>query len=106
MKIYIYYIKYKCFAYLPYLNIHEDFYLLLNKIDVLKKLSIILEKLENNNFEIFDKFMDFLENNRSHFNITKNDIKLMKCVFKFYFSYKEIVNNIKMSPNPYFFHAY
>ena len=86
---------YKCFAYLPYLIIHEDFYLLLNKIDVLNELSIILEKLENNNFDTFDKFMDFLEINRNHFNITKNDIKLMKCVLRFYFSYKEIVNNIK-----------
>ena len=87
---------YKCFAYLPYLIIHEDFYLLLNKIDVVNELSIIIEKLENNNFEIFDKFIDFLEINKSQFNITKNDIKLMKCVIKFYLNNEAIDNDIKI----------
>jgi hypothetical protein len=72
---------YKCFAYLPYLVMDNTYYLL-NKIDVTSELIFILDKYENSNFEIFDKFMDFLEKNIKQFNLTANDIKLMKLVVK------------------------
>ena len=86
---------YKCFAYLPYLIIDRVYYLL-NKIDVTYELAIILDKYENNKYEIFDKFMDFLEKNKSQFNVTSNDIMLMKSVFKGYFSSDLIKKNIEV----------
>lgn len=76
---------YKCFAYLPYLIINRT-YFILNKINVMYELAIILEKIENNKYIIFDKFMDFLSQYNNDFNLTTNDIKLMKCVFKGNFS--------------------
>ena len=85
---------YKCFAYLPFLIINRNYYLL-NKINVAKELSLILEKYENNSYDIFDKFMDFLLMNNSQYNITTNDIKLMRSIFKCYFSSNFIKNNIE-----------
>ena len=76
---------YKCFAYLPYLIINES-YNLLNKIDVTSEIDMLLDKFEDNKYEIFDKFMDFLEMNQKIFKITSSDIKLMKYVMKIYFS--------------------
>ena len=84
---------YKCFAYLPSL-IMERIYYLLNKIDVPYELSIILDKCENNKYNIFDDFMKFLNNHKNQFNITSNDIELMKCSFKGYFSSNVIKENI------------
>ena len=43
-------------------------YFLLNKINVMYELSIILEKIENNKYIIFDKFMDFLLQYNTDFN--------------------------------------
>ena len=76
---------YKCFAYLPYLIINES-YNLLNKIDVTSEIDMLLDKFEDNKYEIFDKFMDFLEMNQKIFKITSSDIKLMKYVLKIHFS--------------------
>ena len=75
---------YKCFAYLPFLIIEKSYYLL-NNIDVVNELVILLDEFEYNRFDTFDKFIDFLKNNRKQFNVTLNDIELMKYVFKFYF---------------------
>ena len=85
---------YKCFAYLPVLIMDRDYYLL-NKINVAYELSLILEKYENNSYDIFDKFMNFLLINNSQYNITTNDIKLMRSIFKCYFSSNLIQNNIE-----------
>ena len=71
---------YKCFAYLPYSIIDRNYYLL-NKIDVTNELSILNDEYDNKNSENFDEFMDFLYKNKYQFNITYNDILLMKCVF-------------------------
>ena len=76
---------YKCFAYLPYLIINKAINLL-NKIDVTSEIDMLLDKFEDNKYEIFDKFMDFLEMNQKIFKITSSDIKLMKYVMKIYFS--------------------
>ena len=86
---------YKCFAYLPYLIIEGSYYLL-NKIDVTKELDILLES-ENNNYEIFDQFMNFVEINKEQFHVTKNDIRLMQSVLKCHFSshiFKENIENL------------
>ena len=85
---------YKCFAYLPYLIIDRTYYLL-NKIDVTEELNLFLEKFENLKFHTFDKFIDFLLNNKSLFNLTSNDINLMKYVLKSAFSYDLIKENIE-----------
>ena len=73
---------YKCFAYLPYLIINRT-YNLLNKIDVINELEILLN--EDNNSMNFDRFMDFLENNKKDFNATTNDIELMKNTINLFF---------------------
>ena len=86
---------YKCFAYLPSL-IMNGIYYLLNKINVNYELGIILEKFENNEYKIFDEFMNFLNTNKNIFNITSNDIKLMKCVLKGFFSSDVIKENINI----------
>ena len=85
---------YKCFAYLPFLVIDRT-YFLLNKINVANELSLILEKYENNSYDTFDEFMNFLLINKSQYNITSNDIKLMKCIFKCFFSSNLIKKNIE-----------
>ena len=72
---------YKCLAYLPYL-ILDWTYLLLKTINVKFEVSWMTEDFDNGNFKKFDEFMKFLDINKKHFNITGNDIKLMKCVFQ------------------------
>ena len=84
---------YKCFAYLPNLIIHRHYYLL-SKIDLVNELDMFLDKFENNKYDIFDKFMLFLKNNKSEFNLTLNDIELMTFVFKNYFSSNLITEDI------------
>ena len=42
------------------------------------ELELMLYEFDNSEFEIFDKFMNFLQNNKKHFNVTSNDIELMK----------------------------
>ena len=76
---------YKCFAYLPYLIIIKT-YNLLNKIDVTSEIDMLLDKFEDNKYEIFNEFMDFLEINQKIFKVTSSDIKLMKYVLKIRFS--------------------
>ena len=89
---------YKCFAYLPNLNIQKHYYLL-NKIDVAKQLEILLDKFENNKCDIFDKFMIFLKNNKKVFNLTLNDILLISSVFKSYFSSESIIEEEEHNNN-------
>lgn len=72
---------YKCYAFLPYLIIDRS-YSFFCKIDVTNEISLILHKLEDSSFTIFDKFMNFLLTYKNNFNLTKNDIKLMKYVVK------------------------
>ena len=89
---------YKCFAYLPYLIINKSYYLL-NKIDVSSEIFMLLQKFENSKYEIFDKFMDFLEINQKQFKVTSSDIKLMKNVLKIYFSddfYRQNINKLNV----------
>ena len=54
---------YKCFAYLPYVTLDRSSFIL-NKIDVTKEIDIILDKFENNRYDIFNQFMEFLEKNK------------------------------------------
>ena len=89
---------YKCFAYLPYLII-ENTYHLLNKIDVTNEISMINEKYENSNSGVFDEFINFLKLHKYEFNITTNDIILMKWVIYGHFAYNatkniEIIDNL------------
>ena len=86
---------YKCFAYLPYSIIDRTYYLL-NKIDVNYEVAVMTDELDNSEFKIFDQFMNFLNNNKNEFNITGNDIRLMKCAFKGYFSSDLIQKDIKI----------
>ena len=73
---------YKCFAYLPSFWL-DNTYHLLNKINVAYELAILSDKCDDNN--TFDEFMDFLNNHKKEFNISSNDIKLMKSVFNGYY---------------------
>ena len=86
---------YKCFAFLPYSIMNRTYYLL-NKIDVTNELAIILEKYENNKYIISDKFFDFLKKNKTQFNVTSNDIELMQCILKAYFSSDAIKKDIEI----------
>ena len=86
---------YKCFAYLPYLIMNRNYYLL-NKIDVSLEIAVMLDELDDGEFQIFDKFMDFLEKNKNQFHVTDNDIKLMKCTLKAYFNPEEIKEDIEI----------
>ena len=89
---------YKCFAYLPYLIIKKTYYLF-NKIDVSSEIFMLLQKFENSKYEIFDKFMDFLEINQKQFKVTSSDIKLMKNVLKICFSndfYRQNINKLNV----------
>ena len=86
---------YKCFAFLPYSVMNRTYYLL-NKIDVTNELAIILEKYENNKYIISDKFFDFLKKNKTQFNVTSNDIELMQCILKAYFSSDAIKKDIEI----------
>ena len=74
---------YKCFAYLPNMIIHRIYYLL-SKIDVVNELNILSDKY--NLYETFDKFMNFIKDNKNVFNVTLNDIQLMTFVYKNYFN--------------------
>ena len=84
---------YKCFAYLPSFLL-DNTYHLLNKINVAYELAILLDKCDDNN--TFDEFMDFLNNHKKEFNISSNDIKLMKSVFNGYFYSEQIEENIEI----------
>ena len=86
---------YKCFAYLPY-SIMSYSYSLLNKIEVNHELAIMFDYLDNDkDFETFKKFLDYLTSNKEKFNVTMNDIKLMKNVILIYFKRDYYKKNIK-----------
>ena len=78
-KLYLF----KCFAYLPFAIINGN-YFILNKINISYEIA---DYLDNNdqNFSNFNNFMSNLEENNQDYNLTKNDIKLMKTVFSAYF---------------------
>ena len=83
---------YKCFAYLPF-PIIEQTYCLLNKIDVTKEIDILNNEYDDKNSGKFDKFIIFLENHKYQFDISHNDLLLMKCVIYNQFTPKEIAKN-------------
>ena len=83
---------YKCFAYLPFPIIGHD-YSLLNKIDVTKEIGILFDEYDDKNFGNFDEFITFLENHKYQFDISHNDLLLMKCVIYNQFAPKEIAKN-------------
>ena len=85
MKIYIDYIYINVLLIYLY-SIMDNLYYLLNKIDVTYELALMLDEFDNSEFEIFDKFMNFLQNNKKHFNVTSNDIELMKYTLKCFFN--------------------
>ena len=73
----------KCFAYLP--NYIDDWnYKLFGKIDVIYELVGILD-LEDSNLDKHQLFFDLLYKQREKYNLSENDINLMKGVFFCYF---------------------
>ena len=60
MKIYIDYIYINVLLVYLY-SIMDNLYYLLNKIDVTYVLTLMLDEFDNSEFEIFDKFMNFLQ---------------------------------------------
>ena len=60
MKIYIDYIYINVLLIYLY-SIMDNLYYLLNKIDVTYELALMLDEFDNSEFEIFDKFMNFLQ---------------------------------------------
>ena len=66
----------KCFAYLPNYIIDWDLKLF-DIIDVVYELAQILD-LEDNNLEKHQKFFDLLFEEREKYNLSENDINLMK----------------------------
>ena len=88
---------YKCFAYLPFLILDRNYYLL-NKVNVSYELALLKEEFDNCGVNIYDDYFDFLENNKNHFHLTKNDIKLMKSIFIIYFS-SDLIEKNKLNLN-------
>ena len=77
----------KCFAYLP--NYIYDLRLeLFELIDIIYELALILV-LEDETFEKHEIFFDLLINEREKYNLTLNDINLMKGCLFCYFRKKE-----------------
>ena len=71
-------------------------YSLLNKIEVNHELAIMFDYLDGDeDFETFKKFLDYLTSNKEKFNVTTNDIKLMKNVILIYFKRDYYKKNIK-----------
>ena len=89
---------YKCFAYLPYLNIFKIYYLL-NKIDVSGELDKLIDEFDDGKFDNSVTFFDFLKNNKEKFHVTENDIALMSCILKCYFCPDDIKENIEILNN-------
>ena len=87
-KLYLF----KCFAYLPY-SILNGNYFIFNKINITYDIAVYLDN-EDPSFEKFDNFMQMLDANKSLYNLSINDIKLMKLVFKTYFDSSKYINNI------------
>ena len=75
-KLYLY----KCFAYLPYSIINGN-YFIFNKINFTYYVLNYLEKKKDENLHNFEKFLNYLSENNTNYNLSQNDIKLMKYVF-------------------------
>ena len=91
---------YKCFAYLPY-SIIKGNYFIFNKINISYIIAVYLDK-EDPNLEYLNKYMEYLEENKTKYNLTTNDIKLMDIVLKAHFkseAYLTNVNNLKQFLN-------
>ena len=77
----------KCLAYLP--NYVYDWSIkLFEKIDVVYEMAEILD-LEDNNLEKHQVFLDLLFNEREKYNLSENDVNLMKGVLFCYFHKEE-----------------
>ena len=87
-KLYLF----KCFAYLPY-SILNGNYFIFNKINITYEIAVYLDN-EDPSFSKFDNFMQMLEINQSTYNLSINNIKLMKLVFKTYFDSSTYINSI------------
>ena len=83
---------YKCFAYLPY-SIIKGNYFIFNKINISYIIAVYLDK-EDPHLEYLNKYMEYLEENKKKFNLTTNDIKLMKLVLKAHFKSEEYSKNL------------
>ena len=91
-KLYLY----KCFAYLPYSIINGN-YFIFNKINFTYYVLNYLEKKKDENLHNFEKFLNYLSENNTNYNLSQNDIKLMKLVLKSYINsldHKNIIDNI------------
>ena len=77
----------KCFAYLPnfIFNFEDN---LFHKIDVLLELAYVLDN-EDSTASKHKDFMNIIEKERKKFNLTKNDVSLMRFVFSCYFGNEE-----------------
>ena len=73
----------KCYAYLPKHMIDNDLKLF-RRIDVKNEISEML-KLEDDSFEKHKDFFELLDKEREIYNLTENDIKLMKGVILSFF---------------------
>ena len=73
----------KCYAYLPKHMIDNDLKLF-RKIDVKHEISEML-RLEDDSFEKHKEFFELLDKERDIYNLTENDIKLMKGVILSFF---------------------
>ena len=60
---------------------------------------MVIEKYENSNSGVFDEFINFLKLHKYEFNITTNDIILMKWVIYGHFAYDPSKRNIEIIDN-------
>ena len=79
-KLYLY----KCIAYLPYSMINGNFFIF-NKINISHEISVYLD---NNDpmLNDFEKDIKYFEENKEKYNLSQNNINLIKYFFKAYFS--------------------
>ena len=73
----------KCYAYLPKHMIDHDLKLF-RKIDVKNEITEML-RLEDDSFEKHKDFFELLDKEREIYNLTENDIKLMKGIILSFF---------------------
>ena len=70
---------YKCYAYIPYKIIDRE-YDIFNKHDITNEIEIYFKYLDNSKFTTLSKFLNFLTEHHTKFDITLNDIRLMDYV--------------------------
>ena len=70
---------YKCFAYIPYQIINQQ-YNLLNRINITNEIGIYFDYLDESKFNNFSKFINYIRTNLDKYNITYNDTLLMEAV--------------------------